>query len=101
MIRHIVMWKLDENYSSMEKSNFIKAFSSKLLALDGKIEELRSISTHTNSSKAPETNYELMLDTSFDSIEDLKKYSTHPEHLTVVTFAKQFKLQRSCVDYEY
>lgn len=95
------MWKLDERYSSTEKSNFMKAFSSKLLALDGKIEELRSISVHRNSAKASETNYELMLDTSFDSIEDLKKYAIHPEHLTVVAFLKQFKLQRSCVDFEY
>lgn len=101
MIRHIVMWKLDDTYSSNDKSNFISEFSSKLMSLDGKISELESIAVNSNSTEAPETNFDIVLDTTFNSISDLKAYAVHPEHLKVVEYAKQFKLQRSCVDYDF
>lgn len=101
MVRHIVMWKLDESYTNEEKSNFITEFSSKLLSLDGKISELKAISVNSNSPDAPAANYDLVLDTTFNNIDDLKAYAVHPEHVKVVEFAKQFKLQRSCVDYDF
>lgn len=95
------MWKLDESYTNEEKNNFIHEFSSKLLSLDGKITELKAISVNSNSSEAPAANYDLVLDTTFDSISGLKAYAIHPEHVQVVEFAKQYKMQRSCVDYEF
>lgn len=93
------MWKVDESYSSSEKQEFIDTFTSKLNDLDGKIDELKSISVHSNSAEAPDTNYDLLLDTTFDSIADLQAYAVHPTHMKVVEYAKQFKLQRSCVDF--
>jgi len=101
MIRHIVMWKVDESYSQSEKEEFTNTFTTKLLDLEGKIDELKTISVNSNSDKAPDTNFDIVLDTTFTSIEDLKAYAVHPTHMKVVEYAKQFKLQRSCVDYEY
>lgn len=101
MIRHLVMWKLDESYTEFEKHSFIQDFSSRLLALKAKIPQIKSISVHINSKLAPETNCDLLLDSSFNSIDDLKTYSNHPEHLAVVEFSKPVKKQRSCIDYEF
>ncbi len=101
MIRHIVMWKLDAAYSIQEKSNLLKEFTAKLDSLFGKIQELKSISTHLNSEQANQSNYDLMLETAFDTIEGLNAYQTHPEHLKVVEFVKTLKTQRACIDYEY
>ena len=100
MIRHIVMWKLDDSYSQEEKTNFVNAFSEKLRSLDGKIPQLKSISTHINAPGTPTSNYDLLLDTSFNSIADLETYATHPDHVAVVEFSKSHKKERSCVDYE-
>ena len=101
MIKHIVMWKLDEKYTEAEKQKFINEFSEQLLQLNGKIDQLKSILVSSNSSQAPSSNYDLVLDTSFNSIEDLNLYANHPEHIKVVEFSKPFKKLRSCVDYEY
>ena len=95
------MWKLDESYSTEEKKQFINKFSEQLLQLNGKIDQLKSISLHSNSPEAPASNYDLLLDTSFESIEDLEIYANHPEHIAVLGFSKSYKKERSCVDFEY
>lgn len=101
MIRHIVMWKLDSSYTEEQKEQFIQEFSEKLLNLDGKIDELKSIAVFTNSPEAPDANYEIMLDSTFSNMADLETYAAHPEHLKVIAYVKQYKLQRSCVDYNF
>ncbi len=100
MIKHIVMWKLDESYTAEEKKKLAGNFRQKLLQLEGKIPELKNIAVYLNSDMADTSNYDILLDTTFDSIGDLKAYSVHPEHLKVVDFAGTFKKVRSCVDYE-
>ncbi len=101
MIRHIVMWKVDSSVSNEDKNKHVNAFMEKLLQLEGKISELKSIGVYLNASNASDTNYDIMLDTTFNSIEDLKSYAIHPEHLKVVDFAKSVKKERACVDYEF
>ncbi len=100
MIRHIVMWKLDNSYSTTEKQSYIDSFAEKLLNLEGKIPELKGISVHLNSKEAAAANYDLMLDTSFESIEGLNAYQVHPDHVEVVEYSKTFKKERACVDFE-
>jgi hypothetical protein len=100
MLKHIIMWKLDKSYSHTEKLIFIKEFSQRLLQLRGRIPQLKSISVHTNSAEASDSNYDLLLDTSFENIDDLNAYASHPDHLAVAEYSKKFKKTRSCVDYE-
>lgn len=95
------MWKFDESYSTEEIKKFTNEFSERLLQLKGKIDQLKTISVHSNLPEAPSSNYDLMLDTSFDSIEDLNTYANHPDHVAVVEFSKPFRKVRSCVDFEY
>lgn len=101
MIKHIVMWKLDESYSEAEKKSNAVELKDKLLGLDGKIDELVSIAVYLNSDKAPGTNFDIMLDTEFKNFDDLNIYQVHEEHLKVVSFVKSLKMQRVCVDYEF
>jgi hypothetical protein len=95
------MWKIDARYTEKEKQNFLKEFSNKLLQLKGKIEQLNTISVNFNAENTSESNYDLILDTTFESLKDLEAYSNHPEHILVGEFSKTFKKQRSCVDYHY
>lgn len=100
MIKHIVMWKLDKSYSSEEKANILDNLEKQLLGLDSKIEELKSISVGLNHTGANNSNFDILLDTGFDNMADLKTYADHPEHMKVVNFVKTLKLDRACVDYE-
>ncbi len=95
------MWKVDSNINNEEKTNHLNSFREKLLQLEGKITELKSISVYLNATEAASSNYDIMLDTTFNSLEDLKSYAVHPEHLKVVEFAKSVKKERACVDYEF
>ena len=101
MIRHIVMWKLDASYSSQEKIQLLGTLKEKLLQLKGKINELNSIAVHFNSEDAPELNFDIILDSSFDSMAALNAYQVHPEHLKVGEFVKSLRLQRACIDFEF
>lgn len=101
MVKHIVMWKLDDGYSSDEKKKLAEKFKQRLIQLDGKIPELQKVAVHLNSEEADKSNFDILLDTLFNSMEDLNAYAIHPEHLKVVEFAGTFKKVRSCVDYEF
>lgn len=101
MIKHIVMWKIDESYSSEEKAGIIEGMKKELLSLDGKIGELKSIMVLTNSPDAPESNYDVVLDTEFNSIDDLNAYQVHPEHKKVVAALSSSKKLRAAIDYEF
>jgi len=101
MIHHIVLWKLDDSYSSNEKTKILKQLNDKLLNLLNYIVELRSLEVNINSEKAAANNFEILLVSKFDTLEDLKKYQVHPEHLKVVEYIKTLKLKKAAIDYEF
>jgi predicted metal-binding transcription factor (methanogenesis marker protein 9) len=100
MIRHIVLWKLDDAYSPDEKLKIKKQLNEKLLNLLNYIDELRHLEVNYNSVDAVASNFDVMLDTKFETMEDLKTYQVHPEHLKVVEYVKTLNLKRAAIDYE-
>ena len=101
MIRHIVLWKLDSSYTVEEKKEIKKQLESKLNNLLGVIDQLSFLEVSFNSEAANDTNFDIMLDSGFESLEDLKIYQEHPEHLKVGAYIKSLKAQRAAIDYEY
>jgi hypothetical protein len=101
MIKHIVLWKLDSSYSPADKEEILKIFKAKLLGLKGKVPQIQSLEVYLNSKQADATNYDIMLETGFNTINDLNDYQVHPNHLIVVEYVKTLKRQRTCIDYEY
>ena len=39
------------------------------------------------------------LDSEFDTLEDVKAYSAHPDHQAAAGLLKEYKQNRACVDY--
>lgn len=95
MIKHIVMWKFKEN----ERENMMK-FKEQLLELKGKIPEIRAMEVGININPS-ERSYDAVLVSEFDSLEDLKKYSVNPLHVTVSDFCKTIRTNSVSVDYEF
>lgn len=83
MIKHIVLWKLDDSYSDAEKEAVKNALRKKLLDLKDEIEVLIHIEVYLNSPEASPNNYDILLDTIFNSLEDLATYQAHPSHQKV------------------
>lgn len=94
MVRHIVVWKLGDMAHSLE-------IKTKLLALNGQIEVLKSIEVGIRSPQAPSSCWDVVLDTTFDTFADLDAYRVHPEHVKVGEYVQQIALQRVAIDYEY
>jgi hypothetical protein len=101
MIRHIVLWKLDSSYSNDEKKEIKKQLKDKLTHLLGVINQLSFLEVNFNAEKALESNFDIMLNSSFESFEDLQIYQDHPEHIKVGAYIKSLKVQRAAIDYEY
>jgi hypothetical protein len=100
MLHHIVLWKLDDIYSSEEKSDIKKQLKDKLLNLINNIDELRSMEVIFNSEDASMENFDIILNSKFESLQDMKKYQVHPEHIKVAEYLKTLKLKRASIDYE-
>lgn len=100
MIRHIVMWKLDDSYTPEEKQVLTEEMEKQLRSLKGKIEQLKSLEVHRNIEQTPVTNFDIVLDTAFENIAALDEYQEHPEHKVVVTRLSKIKKHRVAIDYE-
>ena len=95
MIRHIVMWKFKEG----EQENML-LFRDRLLALKGKIPEIRAMEVGININPS-DRSYDAVLVSEFDSLEALKAYSTNPLHVEVSNFCKTIRTSSVSCDYEF
>ncbi len=101
MIKHIVLWKLDESYNPAEKEVIKNGLRKKLLDLQEEISELLHIEVYLNSPEAMVKNYDIMLDTIFNSMKDMAIYQDHPSHQKVGKYIQTLKIQRAAIDYTF
>lgn len=99
MIKHIVMWKLKDIYDGKSKLENAKIIKEKIESLKNIIEEIKEIEVGINVYNDPQS-YDVVLVSSFNSIEDLEKYQKHPEHIKVAEFIGKVRESRVVVDYE-
>ena len=90
MIRHIVMWKFREG--TEEKAD---EFLTKLAALDGVIPQLKKCEVARNIG---EGNYDAVLVSEFESMDDLNAYKVDPRHVAVSDICKSIRADRVAVD---
>ena len=96
MVKHIILWTLKEEFKTEVIMSGIKEG---LEGLQGKIPGLIDIKVVYGS--LPSSNADLMLDSTFESAEALKGYSTHPSHVEVAnTKVRPYTALRSCLDFE-
>ncbi|MCU4177531.1 Dabb family protein [Carboxylicivirga sp. N1Y90] len=98
MIKHIVLFKLQEFENEAAKEAKQKEIKLGLEKLENIIPELKSIEVGINSN--PEENFDIALSTTFNSMEDLATYAKHPDHLAVSKILRAVLESRSCVDFE-
>lgn len=100
MVRHVILWKLNEQLSEEEKQNVKVGIKSGLESLVGKVPGLLDVKVHIDGRLAS-SNADVMLDSLLESAEALKAYSTHPEHVAVANGkVRPYTVQRTCLDFE-
>lgn len=99
MIRHIVLFKLKNFDSEIEKSEVLNTLKSSLDGLKSKIPEIQQFEVGINLKDSPNA-FDLGLNSEFLSLNDLEKYRVHPEHVKVVELIRKHTSDRVVVDYE-
>lgn len=97
MIKHIVMWRLDENAG--DKAANALELKRQLESLNGRIPGLLRLEVGVDFSKEGESS-DVVLYSEFESRQALEAYQVHPAHAEVVPFVKSVRGERRVVDYE-
>ncbi len=98
MIRHVVSWKLAAEDAAVRAEQAAE-IAARLLALDGVVPQLLSISAGANAAY-PDANWDVSLVADFASIADLEAYQVHPAHEDVVAYVRSVVSGRVAVDFE-
>ena len=93
MIRHIVMWKFREGTEAQAEE-----FLTKMQGLYGVIPQLRACEVAKNAVAG---NYDAVLVSEFDSLDELAAYKADPRHVAVSSLCKAIRVDRVAVDYEF
>lgn len=98
MVKHIVLFKLKEEAEEALKLAVMNAFKAAIESLPTKISVIRKIEVGLNIN--PSEAWNIALYSEFDSLEDVKTYAVHPEHIAAGKLLADLKESRACVDYE-
>ena len=99
MVKHIIVWTLKDEYSDSEKAGIKKGIKEGLEGLKGKVPGIIDITVQTEGLES--SSGDLMLDSTFESVEALNGYTVHPAHVEVATTkVRPFVKIRSSFDYQ-
>jgi len=93
------MWRLKEFANGVNKEENARKLKSHLESLKSKIKEIKHIEVGINI-KSSDAASDVVLYSEFDSMDDLEAYQRHPEHMKVVDFVNEVRLERRVVDYK-
>ena len=95
MVKHIILWKLKDEYNNSEIKKGIKNGLEGLLGVVPGLLEIK-----VEISPLETSNADVMLYSVFESEEALKGYAIHPEHVNVAdTKVRPFTQSRNCIDF--
>ncbi len=98
MVRHIVMWKFKDEAEGLTKQENLVKVKSMLEALPEKIDFIRRMEVRFNENDNGK-NFDAVLISEFDSLDDVKRYRVHPEHVKISQYVSLVRLDRASVDY--
>lgn len=98
MVKHIVMFRLLPTMDNESKNKVMNGFKAAIEALPSQIPSIRKIEVGLNVNGSED--YDIVLYSEFDTLEDVRKYAVHPAHVDAAKLLKDVKESRACVDYE-
>ena len=98
MIRHIVFFRFTDDSDNISREEKAKEFSAIFSPLEC-LECVREYRVGINISVS-ENAWDVVIDSTFNSIEDLRNYSDSPEHKEAIRLGKKFSKEKSVVDYK-
>lgn len=101
MVKHIILWKLKDEFSAAEKESIKKGIKEGLEGLVGQVPGLVDVKVQIDGV-LPGSNADVMLDSTLESAEALKGYAVHPAHVAVADGkVRPYTASRTCIDFEF
>ena len=98
MVKHVILWKLKDELAGDEKRAIMEKIKYEIENLEGKIPGLTKMNIIID--KLDSSSADLMLDSTFESEDALKNYSTHPDHVAAANnFVRPYIKDRLCLDF--
>lgn len=99
MVRHVILWQLQDGLSASEKESVKAAIKSGLEGLKDKVDGVSEITVFTQPLAS--SNTDIMLDAYFADAAALERYAAFPEHIQIAgTIIKPNVKSRICMDFE-
>ncbi len=98
MVKHIVMWKFKPEAEGLTKEENLLKVKGMLEALPEKIDFIRSMEVRLNENLNGK-NFDAVLISEFDSLDDVKRYRVHPDHRKISDYVALVREDRASVDY--
>jgi hypothetical protein len=99
MVRHIVLWKLVDEYDGMSKTEIAEEMRRRILDMKDKVSSIREIECGIDFNRS-ERAWDVALYSSFDDREALNNYQQDPVHQEVKAFVGRVAATQAVVDYE-
>ncbi|NOZ25217.1 MAG: Dabb family protein [Nitrospirae bacterium] len=96
MIKHIVLFKLKPEVSDGERRQLVEDLRGLKETTEGVMKECLVAQDMLPS----ERSYDIILDSTFDSLDHLQQYLVHPKHMEVVKDIRRLCASVAKVDYE-
>ena len=97
MIKHIVMWNLEDVAEGNSRDENARRIKKGLESLKGVIDGIIHLEVGINVNPK---GFDLVLYSEFSSMDALKEYDCHPEHLKMREFIHKVITERVVADYE-
>ena len=98
MVKHIVLFKFKDDIKADDRQVIMSTFKKDILSLKNIIKCIKDINVGFNIND--EEQWDICLESTFDTLEDVRFYSKHPQHVIAAGKLKPHLCGRSCVDFE-
>lgn len=97
MVRHIVLFRLKESLSQVEKRDIAVRFKTAIEALPEVIGFIGKIEVGLNINE--NEKFDIALYSEFKTLDEVKAYSAHPSHVAAAGILTGHVDERACVDF--
>lgn len=98
MVRHIVLWNFNDGMTEEEMRAAGAKMKSLLEPIKEKVPGALEIQVVVNQLES--SNRDVALISTFETVDALNTYQTHPDHVSAGSYVRSVTCNRSCMDYE-
>lgn len=98
MIKHIVMWRLKDRANGKTRRENAEHVRRAFAELEQSVPKIAFMEVGINFDDS-DAHADIVLNSAFESVEDLRAYQQHPAHQRIVALLETMRTEKRVVDY--